>query len=250
MGATLERYTYEDGRVYTDGDLWLPSVSTVLDERAKAPALKNYLQNTSQSKQDQKTFYTQNRGTLIHYELLSQLVDEEFWSDDEQHSEDCLRGKRTHDGTGLTGDYETWQRYQDDLEWAERAWELVKRTSGISPETTIDVELFVYNEDVGYAGQFDLLYRDGSDVVLGDIKTSKRVYDKHLLQLAAYANAVDIVVDRLEVIRINPDASTWEVSNSNDWKESRTELFEEFTSLRESLADDRLEQLTDRAQDE
>jgi hypothetical protein len=250
MGATLERYTYEDGRVYTDGDLWLPSVSTVLDERDKAPALKNYLQNTSQSRQDQKTFYTQNRGTLIHYELLSQLVDEEFWSDDEQHSEECLRGKRTHEGTGLTGDYETWQRYQGDLEWAEGAWDFVKRMKGINPETTIDVELFVYNKDVGYAGQFDLLYRDGSDVVLGDIKTSKRVYDKHLLQLAAYANAVDIVVDRLEVIRINPDAMTWEVSSSNDWKESRSELFEEFVSLREELADDRLEQLTDRAQDE
>lgn len=249
MGATLERYTYEDGRVYTDGDVWLPSVSTVLDERDKAPALKNYLQNTSQAKQDQKTFYTQNRGTLIHYELLSQLVDEEFWSDDEQHSEDCLRGKRTHEGTGLTGDYETWQRYQDDLEWAEGAWDIIRRIRGINRETTIDVELFVYNKQIGYAGQFDLLYIDDGDVVLGDIKTSKYVYDKHLLQLTAYANAVNIVVDRLEVIRINPDGKVWEVSQSTDWKEDQPDLFAEFVNLREQMADDRLQQLTDRAQD-
>jgi hypothetical protein len=250
MGDSLERYTCEDGRVYTDGDVWLPSVSTVLDEREKAPALKHYLKNTSQAKQDQRTFYTQNRGTLIHYELLSQLVDYEFWSDDEQHSEECLRGKREHKETGLTGGYETWQRYQNDLEWAKETWELLKRIQGITPERLIDVELFVKNEQVGYAGQFDMLYIDpDSNVVLGDIKTGKRVYDKHLLQLTSYANAVDITVDRLEVFRINPDGKTWEVSSSTDWKPSRNELFDEVKELREQLADKRLKDLTSQAKE-
>lgn len=250
--GNLQRHTFdEDGRIYTDyDDLWLPSVSTVLDVRPKPPGLRNYLKNTSEAKKKQKTFYTQNRGTLIHYALLSQLVDFEFWSDDEQNSEDCLKGRKEHEGTGLTGDYETWQRYQNDKEWAEDAWSLIRRVKGIQPENVLGVELFVQNTDVGYAGQFDLLYVDDGDVVLGDIKTSKRVYDKHLLQCVAYAHAVDIVVDRMEVIRINPDSETWIISRSDEWLEDEESLWSEFCGLRDQLQQDTLSNLKDRVQDE
>lgn len=249
--SSLERHTFGDGRVYTDyDDLWLPSVSTVLDVREKPAALRKYQDRTSQEEQDQKTFYTQNRGTLIHYELLSQLVDEEFWSDDEQSSEECLRGTSTHDGTGLTGGYETWERFQNDLDWAEGAWDLIQRIYGIHPENTLGVELFVKNTDVGYAGQFDMLYVDSGDVVLADIKTSKRVYDKHLLQCVAYKHAVDITVDRMEVIRMNPDGRTWEVSRSDEWIEDEDELWEEFVSLRDELQAETIESLKERVSDE
>lgn len=252
-GRHLERYTFEDdGRIYTDhGDLWLPSVSTVLGVREKAPALKQYLKNTSQAKQDEKQFYTSNRGTLIHYNALDQLADEEMWSDDEQSSEDELRGIAENDETGLTGDQETWDRFQRDNEWAMNAWSLIRRVYGINPENVLDVELFVLNTDVGYAGQFDLLYvdEDTGEVVLADIKTSKRVYDKHLIQLAAYSKAVNIAVDRMEVIRMNPDGETWEVSSSEEWQESRADLWAEFVSLREQLQDETLDALKERAQD-
>ena len=249
-GVDLEQYTFdESGRIYTDhGELWLPSVSTVLDVRDKPPALKNYLQRTSESEKKQKTFYTQNRGTLIHYNLLSQLVDEEFWSDDEQNSKECLKGLRNHASTGLAGDYETWQQFQADQEWAYEAWDLIRDIYNINPETTLDVELFVMNKEVGYAGQFDLLYVDDGDVVLADIKTSKRVYDKHLIQATAYAYAVDIAVDRMEIIRINPDSETWEISRSDEWIEERTDLYDEFCGYREQLADNTISELKDRVQ--
>lgn len=249
-GTHLDRYTFDDdGRIYTDhNDLWLPSVSTVLDNRPKPPALRKYLSRTSEADKKQKTFYTQNRGTLIHYELLSQLVDEEFWSDDEETSQLCLKGKNVHDETGLTGDYETWQRYKSDREWALDAWDMIRSVYGIQPDNTLDVELFVMNKDVGYAGQFDLLYADDGDVVLADIKTSKRVYDKHLIQLTAYAYAIDIAVDRMEVIRINPDAETWVVSRSDEWIEDRADLYDEFCDLRQQLADDEIDHLRQRVQ--
>jgi len=248
QGPNLERYTFDDdGRVYTDhGELWLPSVSTVLEVRDKPPALRNYLKRTSQSEQDEKTFYTQNRGTLIHYDLLSQLVEEEFWSDDEQNSEDCLKGLKDHEGTGLTGGQETWERYKEDREWAREAWDLIRDVYGINPESTLNVVLLVKNTEVGYAGQFDLLYEDDGDVVLADIKTSKRVYDKHLIQLTAYAYAVNITVDRMEVIRINPDSETWEISRSDEWIEDREDLYETFCGLRNQLSDAKIQQLKDR----
>lgn len=248
-GSSLRQYTFGDGRIYTDHeDLWLPSVSTVLDVRDKPAALRRYLRNTSEAKKNQKSFYTQNRGTLIHYDLLSQLVEDEFWSDDEEKSQNCLKGKRTHDGTGLTGDYETWQRFENDKEWARGAWEMIQRITSIGPSSTLDVELFVMDREIGYAGQFDLLYTDNGDVVLADLKTSKRVYDKHLLQLSAYANAVDIAVDRMEVIRVNPDGETWEVSRSDEWIEDRSDLFEEFCELRGELAEDEITEWRQRVQ--
>lgn len=243
-----DRYTFDDGRVYVQDDTWMPSVSEVISMRPKPPGLKRWQAKTSQQQQDKKSFYTQNRGTLIHYELLSSLVDEEFWSDDEQHSEDCLRGRREHRGTGLTGGYETWQRFQDDLDWATDAWEMIIDIYGITPDSVLDVELYVTNTDVGYAGQFDLLYVDDGDVVLADLKTSKRVYDKHLIQCVAYRHAVPIAVDRMEVIRINPDGKTWEVSKSDTWPESDSELWNEFTDLRHQMDDSRIESMKERAQ--
>jgi len=251
-GSDLHRYTFDDdGRIYTDhGDLWLPSVSTVLGEREKPPALRNYLKNTSEAKQNQKTFYTQNRGTLIHWHLQRQLDPELKWTDDEESSEQCLKGKKTHEESGLTGDYETWQRFKQDKEWALGAWEMIRDVYGIHPENTLDVELFVLNREIGYAGQFDLLYadEDTGEVVLADIKTSKRVYDKHLIQLSAYAYAVDIAVDRMEVLRLNPDGETWEVSNSNEWIEDRADLYDEFCGLREQLEDSQIKQLRERVE--
>lgn len=246
----LDQYTFgDDGRIYTDHDeLWLPSVSTVLDVRDKPPALRRYLKNTSEQKKKEKTFYTQNRGTLIHYELLSQLVDHEFWSDDEQHSLECLKGTRTHQETALTGGYETWQRYQNDREWACETWDLMRDIYGIHPENTLDVELFVLNREIGYAGQFDLLYVDDGDVVLADIKTSKRVYDKHLLQSTAYSYAVDIAVDRLEILLLNPDRQKWEVSRSDEWIEDREALFDEFCDLCQQVEDTQIQTLKSRVQ--
>lgn len=246
-GSDLSRYTFDDdGRVYTDhNDLWLPSVSTVLDVRDKPPALRKYLRNTSEAEKKQKTFYTQNRGTLIHWHLQKQLDPDLEWTQDEENSEQCLKGKKVHEESGLTGDYETWQRFKRDKDWAMDAWSMIRDVFGIHPENTLDVELFVMNTEVGYAGQFDLLYadEDTGEVVLADIKTSKRVYDKHLIQLSAYSYAVDIAVDRMEVLRLNPDGETWEVSRSDEWIEDRANLYDEFCGLREQLEEDKIENL-------
>lgn len=246
----LERDTFEEGRIYTDYDeLWLPSVSTVLGVREKAPALRNYLKNTSEEEKKKKKFYTQNRGTLIHWYLQEELEPGLEWTEDEQSSKECLKGTRVHNSTGLTGGQDTWDRFERDLEWAQETWHLIKRIFGIYEDNTLGIELFVKNTDVGYAGQFDLLYVDDGDVVLADLKTSKRVYDKHLIQCVAYKHAVNIAVDRMEVIRLNPDSQTWKVSRSDEWVESEADLWDEFVGLRDELQDETIQDLKERAQD-
>jgi hypothetical protein len=154
------------------------------------------------------------RGTLVHYNLLNEFAEEDMFSVDEENSTEQLK---------LEGD---WSRYKDDLAYAEEAWEQVKRIRGIDDDAVLNVECFVTNTGVGYAGQFDLLYvDDDSNVVLSDIKTSNAdyaPYEKHKLQLTAYANALELDVDILEVLIIHPDSETWKISHNTDWTEELT----------------------------
>jgi hypothetical protein len=189
--------------------------------------------------------YKSNRGTLIHYHLLQEFSDEDIYSDeDEGNSEEELK---------IEGN---WHRYQDDRAYAEDAWKKIKEIRGISAENVLNVECFVKNVSIGYAGQFDLLYvDDDNNVVLSDIKTSnvdRAPYKKHKLQLVAYMKALELEVDRLEVLIIHPDSEGWKISHNTDWDESIEELWQEFRELRNGMDDvqERMEAIADEGIDD
>jgi hypothetical protein len=249
MSATdIRRYTVEDiGRVYEhpQRDLWLPSVSTVLNVRPKPEALKNWLSRTDNA--DEINRYKRNRGTLVHYDILNELQrqsvpdsvpdhEADLWSEDEQGSVAELKSEGK------------WERCQRDREWvSETAWPMMQTVANI--DYVIDVETFVIETSLGYAGQFDLLYYDAEndDVVLSDIKTGKHVYEKNMLQGEAYRHAVPIKVDRLEVLRVNPDFRDWELSSSEDWETTSDERWTEFCDLHSQLAvEEMVESIQDR----
>lgn len=222
----LTRYTTEDFRVYTDNDeLWLPSVSTVLDELPTPKGLKiwkerNDGENGNPHWEDILN-YKASRGTMIHYELLNQYAPEDIYGENEASSTEQLK---------TSGE---WSRYERELPFAKKAWKEISETRGISKDSVLKVECFVTNTNLGYAGQFDLLYVDSNgNLVLSDLKTSKRVYDKHKMQLVAYERALNLDPDILEVIRIHPDSKSWEVSQSTDWSVSRDEYWRQFANLR------------------
>lgn len=231
MSDRLERRTTDSGRVYTDmEELFLPSVTTVINQKPEPQGLKYWKEKydgTNGNKHWRDILqYKGNRGTMIHYELLNEFSDEDIGGANEENSTEEMK---------LEGN---WGRYEDDLSFARNAWPDIKSERHITPESVIDVECFVTNTDLGYAGQFDLLYVDNeSNVVLSDLKTSKRVYDKHRMQLVAYERALNIDVDILEVIRIHPDSKSWEISHDQYWTESRQELWDEFTLLRRGMTD-------------
>lgn len=252
MDTVHGRYTVDEvGRLYevgADRDLY-PSVSTVLDVREKPEKLKRWEQRTSEEEQEKFKSYTQNRGTLVHANCQDDVIPispdsgepiKELWGEDEQNSEDELKAN------------DEWERYQDDLEFIEYAWNLIKRLLNLPPSpdhqdddsynSVHDVETYVANKEVGYAGQFDLLYQDESqnETVLADLKTSKGVYKKYQLQLAAYAMAVPMSIDRVEVIRMNPEKRDWEISSSHDWERDISDLQSEFIELRARLEEEKL----------
>jgi len=225
----LERRTTEHGRVYTDLDeIFLPSVTTVLDQQPEPEGLK-YWKKKYNGKDGMKHWrdiltYKASRGTMIHYHLLNEFADEDMFSKNEEDSTEELES---------SGQME---RYESDLVFAEEAWEEIKEKRGIHEGSVLDVECFVTNIGIGYAGQFDMLYidRDGN-LVLSDLKTSKRVYDKHQMQLTAYSNAIALDVDILEVVRIHPDSKRWQVSHDSQWPRGRDEMWNEFVRLREGM---------------
>lgn len=229
MSQDLQRRTTEAGRVYTDmKELFLPSVTTVIDQKPEPKGLKYWKQkydgtNGNEHWEDILS-YKANRGTMIHYNLLNEFAPDDMFGRNEEDSTEQLK---------LDGN---WERYRDELGFAEDAWKEIKEIRGISAENVLDVECFVTNTGIGYAGQFDMLYIDiDGNLVLSDLKTSKRVYDKHQMQLIAYDNALSLDIDILEVVRIHPDSESWEISQDRDWNKNRNEIWGEFVSLRQGM---------------
>lgn len=62
-------------------------------------------------------------------------------------------------------------------------------------EGLIKSEDRLYDDELRYCGKFDLLvqlYNNPNEVVLIDIKTSTKIYESHVVQLAAYKNLVNL----------------------------------------------------------
>lgn len=240
------RYTVDGlGRIYSNNDdIWLPSVSTVISTRETPEALQRWKQRTDNHKQVQA--YKQAFGTLAHEQCLQDITPVNTATDEPVTK---LWGKEEDEARAQLEETGDWERAEEELEWVAETWDLIKLVANI--DAVIDVETFVANTDIGYAGQFDLLYQDQEtdETVLADLKTSKDVYEKHLLQLTAYRMAVELPIDRMEVIRINPEKRDWEIVPDSEWEYDIDHLESEFIRLRGQLEKQNLKTILDTVQD-
>lgn len=161
----MSHYYTEAGKVY-------PSVTTILNETLpKPPQIENW-QNRLRATgidPDQETRRSQIVGTLAHYRCLNKL------------------GPTTLE-IPLDEVDECTQDMFRDIELCELMFD------ELLPELNLGYprlrEHIVINRDEKYAGKFDLLAPSGGKPTLFDIKTSRRVYETHLLQLGGYAAAL------------------------------------------------------------
>jgi hypothetical protein len=139
-----------------------------------------------------------------------------------------------------------------DIGFFVQAQQSMWRQLGISEVDVVDIEKYLFNDRHGYAGQVDLVYRDGDDFVVADLKSSSGCYDKHQLQAAAYGCAIECSdlpiekVDRLEVHRAHPrtgqqavhtskHTDIYDVHTSKWWDESYETLWDQFYELVEDF---------------
>lgn len=257
----------EEIRVYYTEDGWMaPSVTTITELRVdpeKDEALEGWRDRfDGQSSyarpwwKDQMTFKGE-RGTLAHFAMLSTVGDpsgdtyyhqvgDDDYGREEYEAVYHLQKWSTHAPSANEDDQRTprnnqydgehaWDRAIRDISWCTTAFE----EWWDDDYDVIDTERYVTckvetddGDDFGYGGQLDLLYEDDEgNVVCCDLKTSSGIRHSYKIQLAAYANAIEADVDRIEVARFHPDTETVEVEDNTDWSRSRDGLTYEFLAL-------------------
>lgn len=207
----IVRYTHDElGRIYTDESSFaVPSTSTVLDWNINPLVTKPYEYKQWRKYSDNPDYVmkrSQKRGTFIHAYCQNMLVDDNL-----------LTGIEEQDAKQWLKENNEWETLQDDLTWIDKKWTEICENNGITKESTINCEEFVYSESLSSGGQYDLLYQNNNKTILADIKTSSSVREKHKIQLSVYQQLVDREIDELQIIRINADNKETEVVSNTEW---------------------------------
>lgn len=118
------------------------------------------------------------------------------------------------------------------------------------------IEQYVVNDEVGYAGQFDLLYvSHNNELVLTDLKTSAQIHYGYRTQLSAYYNALprteiemeveekyDIEVTDwfMQVVRHNNEQTRSEVETNKSWSKGHEYHYTQFKQAAQKIRNNNL----------
>ena len=142
---------------------------------------------------DEYVRYTAIRGTLVHYNVLNSVVR-------------GITGKLTLDMSDLPplSDYiDRVETIKKEVAHCRKLWDDL----GFDIRPPFSAESAWYHKSMLYAGTKDLKAKiEGVNTVL-DLKTSARIYDKHLIQAAAYVQmdrSWGAEIEQGMVISLNP----------------------------------------------
>lgn len=240
---------FEDGtqgRVYYNTEMCAPSVTTVTDRRIdpeKEAALEGWRDRYDGSSKwksphwEDQMAYKGYRGTLAHYTCFDGLGDlraDDYYSQcgedtkgyEEYYAEYKLKTWGEYDGE------DAWDSAVREIYWVYQKFEELCAKKGITPASVVGVEQYILDTLYQYAGQVDLIYEnEDGEIVVADLKTSSGIREDYRLQVAAYAKALPIDVDRVEIIRIYPDRKEIEIESDEEWDRSIDSYFEQFLGL-------------------
>jgi len=167
----MEKVDAPNGRFYTDGDNYYPSVTSVIDKvLAKGYYFKKWLgdANSFQEAEEYKNEKAE-KGTKVH-----------------GYCERLTEG--------------------EEIDVSEDSKEVVKKTQGFikfydaKDPTVLDTEFQVAHKNLRYAGTADLMASIDDELWLIDIKTSSNIYNSHKLQLSFYQKAIDSDIDHQGIL--------------------------------------------------
>jgi len=252
----ISRHQDDEGRRHytTESGKDVYSVTTILDQLEKPVELTEWQERNNgegdNANHEHLLWYKANRGTLLHYEVLSMFEDSheqtELYSEDEASSEEELFDNHSpsktysvmKDKRMLSSEDEFKTKdvlpeiYEEDKEMFEQIFNVIAIRNGINSDTVREIEkMFIVEPEEGikYGGQIDMVYEKDGKTIVADLKTSSGVRDKHLLQGAAYAKALDEEDVVVQVIRIHPDSGDFEVKEMEG--DEVEEKWQEFKSL-------------------
>lgn len=204
MAEIEKRYTV-DKRVYhiierdtngeQTGEFFFPSVTTILDKTEP----KNYLLNQFQMEEvEQKgqegarfaLWMSAERGTKIHKAIEDYNAGKDLkWFERKQvismkREAALIDGQMTYVLVEGEPQGEVEVKNFDDFEWRSICHYMDWRNK-YNPEF-ITLEEEVYSKKHGYAGTMDCFAKINNLILIGDWKSSKDIYDKYKMQIAAY----------------------------------------------------------------
>ena len=237
----------------SDGTQW-PSVSTVVSQRDTPEkdegiqGWRDFLNSRpDRPDPDDVLSYKGWRGTLAHWKALKSLASYDLAGDEEVEAYEGLKGWEYRYEDALS-------RADDEVEWFTERFREMAEQEGIArfdddgdviEHRVKKVEQYVFDPEVGYAGQYDLLYEHADKgTVLADLKTSKsdskaqlfeRKFPDYGLQLAAYARAANYDVDHVQLLWASPDTEEYAVVDEDEMPRSRASYETKFVALTREL---------------
>ena len=196
-------------RYYDESGKRLPGTTTILGVMSKGYGLMKWYWQMGMKGIDVEKYVdkTANIGTLGHYLIECELKDEQpdlepFSNEEINAAENCLIK------------FYDWQE-ENELE-------------------VLGVEKTLVSEKYKYGGTIDLYCKLNGKYTLVDLKTSKAIYDSHMIQLAAYKNLLeenDYKVEQVKILRIGrTDDEGFEVRTQEDLS-TEWELFQNLINV-------------------
>jgi hypothetical protein len=172
-------------RYYQIGNQFYPSVTTILSAVLPKKALTRWKERTPDWEKQQRN--AQIVGTLIHFRILHGVGRKAY-----QYLQPIEQIP-----------YNEIEECTPELLYRVEIGELMFNELGLKIAPPVAIEELVVNHEFRYAGRFDMLAAIDGQKTLVDIKTSKREYRSHLLQLGGYAMAMDTFPERAAVIYLD-----------------------------------------------
>lgn len=165
---------------------YLTSVTTILSELNK-PALPAWAAKMGAAAAFE--YLRDHAGETITEDTALIVENIARTAHDKQRDQAAEKGSAVHDAI---------HEYQTDIfeagppedEDAATAWWAFQNFIESEKFEIVECERLVLDRTHRYAGRMDLLLRRGRDYYVADVKTSNGVYAEHVLQNAAYANAI------------------------------------------------------------
>jgi len=182
--------TTNNGRMYTHPTTGkqYPSVTTVLNVVGKGDALKHWAAKIV------ATYAVEQKDTWLQ-------LDNEAAIDLLKREPMRSLDRASNRGTDVHAIAESYSRTGTLPVWADALGGYIEALQSFFTEhqpQPVMIEQTVFNDEIGYAGSFDMVCRlpaFGDALVILDYKTSKAIYPEVGAQLAAYAHATTCIDD-------------------------------------------------------